>query len=262
MAFELKKKSSAASSSKSEKPAAKGAVGLLKTGKDAVAAMQKADAEREARKNAAGKPLRFRMKVGEDATITFLDGRIDPDTGILDIPYANEHTLKVGDRWENFICTEDEEPCPICAAGEKKAFVGYLTVMDHRPYEYEKDGKKVTVEHSRRLYVAKTDTLKQLQKMAEKNEDGLVGATYEVSRTGDKKPNVGDYFEKVAIHEKSDLVEAFGDEADPLNYSEHTPLYSAAQLAEMGVGKKVATIGSKSFGAKKADDVDDGDMPW
>lgn len=240
-------------------------VGFLKTGAQAVQAMKKADAEAKARKEKAGRPFRFWLKAGEDANITFLDGRIDPDTGILDIPYANEHRVKIDGRWEDVLCTEDHEPCPLCAAGEKRAFIGFLSIIDHREREWEKDGKTVKQEYTKRIYAAKSETLKQLTKMAEKRENGLVGVTYEVSRTGDKKAAVGDLFDRIAEHEPSDVIDHFAEDGKPFNYGEVLVYHTADELSALGIGKKVATIGSGSFGkpsGKKADDLDENKAPW
>ena len=267
MPFEIKKKPASPSSGfgkpKADTSAAKPG-GFLKSGKAALAMMEKAQAEAEMRKNSVGKAFRFWLKPGDDAHLTFLDGKIDPATGLLDIPYANEHRIKVGSKWEDFICIEDEEPCPLCAAGEKRAFVGYLTVIDHRGYETEKDGKKVKVEHARRLYVAKTETLKQLTKIAEKREDGLVGRTFEVSRTGDKKAAVGDLFDHVAEHSVEEIVEAFGDEGQPIDYNAELPYVTAAQMKELGIGKSVQTLGGgfSKIGGKTSDDIDPDEKPW
>lgn len=265
MAFQLKtvtkpaeqSSGGAASPTSQNKPA-----GFLKTGTDAVKMMARSEAETKARRESSGKAWRFWLKSGEDAHITFLDGAIDPNTGILDIPYANEHRISVGGKWTDFICTEDQEPCPICAAGEKKSFVGYLSILDHREREFEKDGKKVVIPVTRRLFVAKTETLKQLTKMAEKRGGNLAGYTFEVSRTGDKKAAVGDMFDEVAKHEAADIKEAFAELADPLNYAEELPYHTADEITSLGIGKKVATIGSKSFGAKTADQIDDDKPVW
>lgn len=238
----------------------------------AAQAMHRAEAESKARREKAGKAYRFWLKAGNDANITFLDGRIDPNTGILDIPYANEHRVKVGNDFEDIVCIEDQEPCPLCAAGEKRAFVGYLSILDHRPREYEKDGKKITLEHTRRLFVAKTETLRQLTKMAEKRDNSLAGVTFEVSRTGDKKAAVGDLFDEVARHSVEDVLAHFGEDGKPLDYEKELTYRSAEEMKAAGIGKTVATIGSGTFGPSgfggksavgvSADAVDDNKAPW
>lgn len=284
MAFEIKKKpkkvtDEEAPSKKKKKDKKKGGKegSFLKTGKSAKKLMDRAEAEYKARKDRASQAWRFWLKPDEDAYITFLDGRIDPDTGILDIPYANEHREKIDGRYEDVLCTEDNEPCPLCAAGSKKSFVGYLSIIDHRPREYEKDGKTVKVKHTRRLFVAKSESLKQLTKMAEKREDGLAGSTYEVSRTGDKKAAIGDLFDYSSTHSAKEIKEEFGDDGEVLDYDENITYRTAEELLDLGLGKGVEGIGSfksekkskkkKDKGGKKKkgmteDDVDDKDAPW
>lgn len=259
MGFTLKTPSGT-SSSNDAKPKQAAPQGFLKTGASAKAMMEKADAEREAAKSGANRSFRFWMKEGEDAQITFLDGKIDPNTGILDIPYAVEHGVKINGRFEQIVCLEDQgEPCPLCMADNKKAFVGYLTVLDHRTY-VDKNGK--AHQHNRKLYVAKSDTLKQLTKLAEKMPNGLVGTTFDVSRTGDKKPNVGDIIIPQTTHEWHDIVDEFKENAAPLNYNEEAPYMTAAQMIDIGIGKQVATIGgTKKLGAK-AEDIDTDKAPW
>lgn len=238
--------------------------GFLKTGAAAKAAMEKHEAEVAARKEKAGRAYRFWLKAGEDATITFLDGQIDPDTGILNIPYQNEHRVKIDGKFEDFLCTDEVEPCPLCAAGERKTFVGYLTIIDHRPRSYkDQNGKDVEVEATRRLFVAKTGTIKQLTKMAEKRENGLAGVTFEVSRSSDKVAAVGDLFDEMSKHTLAEIEEHFGAEIGTvINYEEELPFVPAEELVKLGIGKKVATIGSKSFSGSKSEDIDEDKVPW
>lgn len=266
MPFEIKSKTKQAvddAAKKTTKPKGGDAPkGFLKTGAAAKALMDKADAEYAARQNASNKAWRFWLPAGEDAYITFLTGQISPETGILDIPYANEHREKVGGKWEDFVCTEDHEPCPLCAAGSKKSFVGYLSILDHREREYEdKDGKTVKVKVTPRLLVAKSESLKQLIKMAEKRgEDGLVGSTYEASRTGKKKAAIGDMFDYDSTHSLEELIEEFGEDAEPLDMDEQVPYYTAAQLIEMGLGEKTTSIGGIGGGSHDDDEDDDEGM--
>lgn len=239
---------------------------FLKTGVDAQKEMARDEAERKARKASAGKSWRFYLKDGEDASITFLDGEIDEETGILDIPYLNEHRVKIDGYWRDVACIEEHEPCPLCAAGETKSFVGLLTILDHRPREWEdKDGKTHKEAVSKRLFAAKSETLKQLTKLASKREDGLVGSTYDVSRTGEFKANVGDLFDYNSTHTLKEIAKKLGKEmATPFDYNEQIIVYTAKDMRDLGIGKSVATFGKKS-GKKKgksADDIDDSKSPW
>lgn len=238
---------------------------FVKTGAAAAKAMEQAEAAREARRQRAGMEYRFRLPSGADSVITFLDGQIDEKTGILDIPYTNEHRIKVDNHYEDVVCIEDQEPCPLCQEGAPRSFVGLLTVIEHRPYTYEKDGKTIKKEWARRYMPCKNETLKQLTKLAQKRENGLQFSTYEVSRSGDKKAAVGDIFEYSQTHEEEDIIDEFGDEAQPLDPSENLTIYTAKEMAALGIGKKVTTFGKKTGIGKKgssAEDIDDDDEPW
>lgn len=273
MGFTIKKTGSATKAKDEDKDEAAGKKSsftkkksnpFVKTGAAAKQAMNKAEAEAAVRKSKQGREWRFWLPAGEDAMVTFLNGEIDPDTGILDIPYVNEHRIKVNGRWEDVVCIDDEEPCPLCAAGESKSFIGLISVIDHREREYEKDGKTVKVGATRRILPAKSETLKQLSKIAEKHPEGLKFSTFEVTRTSDKKANVGDLFIHQQTDTEDDLQEAFGDTIQPVPISEAVNVYTAEEMNKLGIGKKVATFGSKkkSSDGTSADDVDDEKSPW
>jgi len=273
MAFTLTKKPAVANSESGEVPAGEaqekpaaskpsgGAAMFMKSGAEAKKAFDKSEAESKARKEKGDKPWPFFLKSGEDANVTFLDGKIDPATGILDIHYLNLHRVKVDSRWEDIVCIEDQEPCPLCAGGNYKTFVGLLTIIDHREREYEKDGKTVKAGVTRRLYIAKSETLKQLTKMAEKLPHGLCGVTYEVSRTGDRKAAVGDLYDRVGEHSYAEILEHFGaDLAKVIDYPSALTVLSTAEMSKLGIGKKVSTFGSSK--GKTADDINDDSIPW
>lgn len=198
-----------------------------------------------------GKTWRFRIpfKTGQDneTQITFLDGELD-ENGILDIPFAREHTVKKDGNWQNIICTEDAEGyCPICAASEDStpALVGYLSVLDHTEYT-DKQGNQHSM--TKRLFVAKRSTLQLLTKMAEKR-GGLTGITFDVSRTGDREPAVGNVFDFIQKDDLEEMRQENGWKAEdivPLNYDEELSYYTADQLAEMGFGPKMNGPGSQS----------------
>ena len=120
---------------KATKPKADGAKKLpswLHTGKKAKEETEKelADTERR-RAEAQTRVYRFWLKAQESAHITFLDGDLDED-GLLDIPKFYEHKVRINGKWDNVVCTDSSEPCPICAAGDKHRYVGVVTVIDHR----------------------------------------------------------------------------------------------------------------------------------
>lgn len=224
-----------------------GSSGFLKTGAAAKQAFIEAEAQSAANKEKAGKMFRFFMAEGESRTITFLDGDTGED-GLLDIPLFKEHAVKLAGKTERFICTDDREPCPICAKGDNQAtLVGCLTVLNHTPYTIQNGpnaGKTLT--NRRQLFLCKRETYKLLSKLAEKR-GGLAGCTFEVSRTGEKKPGVGDLFDFVVKYDDPSQLAAKYDlpieEVQPANYEEELTFHTAEELVNLGVGKAVTGSG-------------------
>jgi hypothetical protein len=228
---------------------------FLKKGAAAKAQMEQAQAMADAAKEKAGTMFEFRMKGGEDRKITFLDGDLDAD-GCLDITTYYEHTIKIGNSIDTYVCTSEEDPsqpCPLCAAGEKRYLAGLMTVIDHTPYTI-KTGPKAgqVVEHQRKLYKCKHATIKVLTKYASKN-GGLTGWTYDVSRSGgDKSPAVGDTFMPDFKWESpkqfAQLIGVPVEEVMPADYNKEVIYKSPEQLAELGIGKSFTGVGTKKGG--------------
>jgi len=154
-------------------------LGFLKKGKAALEVIQKEAFKTEQKMK--GQTFRFWVPKDKDVSITFLDGNIVD--GLLDIPFYYEHNINMNGKYGNFfICTQEEEPCPICEGGSLASYVGVLTVIDHSEYVSKKDG--LTKKDNVKLMAVKRDTVKLLQKMSEK-KGGLRGCRYAVSRNGD-----------------------------------------------------------------------------
>ena len=171
-----------------------------KTGAAAHTAMAESEAARAAERERNQRMWRFWLETGSEAPITFVDGDLLPD-GSLNFFAYHEHTLLLNGTWNNhFVCVREMEPCPICESGDRAAFVGVFTVIDHRQYKTKKGEVYSDVP---RLLVAKADTLKLLSTIAAKR-GGLAGARFDVMRIGDKAPSVGsqfDFMEKTPIEE-------------------------------------------------------------
>lgn len=213
---------------------------FLLRGSAARHAQQKDEAKAEMRKAEREKAWRYRMKDGEERVITFLDGDLDED-GLLNVPMKQEHHIKVGGDFKQFICTMDDEgTCPLCASEDKEAqLVAYLTVLDRSEYTVKqgKDQGK-TKKDQKRLFVAKGITYKDLCKKAVKR-GGLKGCSFEVTRSGDKSAAVGSSFE---FSKKQTMAELkaeglSAEDLQPLAYEDELTYYTAAQLLEMGLGK-------------------------
>ena len=208
----------------------------LKSGKEAHTIAQAEQAAKEVAMAASKMMRRFYMDVNEEKVVTFLDGVLDKD-GILERFAFYEHTLQVGPRWDNFICVGGQEVCPICAGGNKPAFVAVFTVINHTPYTIKKgpnQGK--VVKDQRQLYVAKHTTLQQLQHFASKR-GGLAGWKVEISRLTDKEARVGSTFQFMGKTELSDLAKKYGEEGVAGDYMKELRYLPAAELIKLGLGK-------------------------
>lgn len=233
-----------------------GGMGFLKKGKEAKEALAQAEQQQALNKEKQGKMFVYRMSEGEERRITFLDGDLDDD-GILDITMYHEHNLKIGGNYDQYVCTAEvdtSQPCPLCAAGEKRYLVGLMTIIDHTPYVI-KNGAKAgqKVENQRKLFKCKQGTIKVLTKIASK-KGGLTGWTYDVTRSGgDKSPSVGDVF---MFDEQWDSREAFAakhnmklEEVQPAVYDQEIIYKTPEELIELGVGKSFTGVGTKKNGS-------------
>jgi hypothetical protein len=207
-------------------------------------------------------PRRYWIPAGGTGCVTFLDG--DLKDGVLDIPYCWEHQVMMnGHRRNWFVCTQDEEPCPICEAasgGDRSQYVGYLTVIDHSEW---KSKDNVVYKDQVRLFAAKKDTVKLLQGYAVKR-GGLRGCKFDVVRVGDKSASVGSGFDftekytdaqlqqmygkiKVKVLENNKPVEKIVDHSKPINYDWYleTIYQPAEELRKLGFGSLGGPIGSE-----------------
>jgi hypothetical protein len=232
--------------------AKKPGMGFLKRGAEAQKLMAQEDhkAAVRAQLRESNSVRRYWIPAGGSGDITFLDGNLKD--GVLDIPYAYEHqVLMNGHRRNWFLCTQEQEPCPICEAassgGERAQYVGYLTVIDHSEYKVKsgKDAGKVMKDQVR-LFAAKKDTIKLLQQYAVKR-GGLRGCRFDVSRVGDKSAGVGSAFDFTSKMTEAELKKAFGEKATPINYEEYTMLLyqPAEELRKLGFGSLSGPIGSE-----------------
>lgn len=219
---------------------------FIKKGQAAQAEIQKADA---ADAEALNRPLfeqRVWLKAGNTTELTFLTGALDKE-GILDVPMYWEHQINLNGHWRNwFICTQNEEPCPICEQGDKSSqpmLVGVFVVIDHAEWT-TKQGE--VIKDQLRLYVAKRDTFKKLQTMATEKK-GLVGLRIEVTREDDKAPNVGNLFNIKTSGKNPTLasvLKQFDMKLPPFEEIVDGHYKDAAALKEMGFGSLGGPVGS------------------
>jgi hypothetical protein len=125
-----------------------------------------------------------------------------------------------------------------------------LTVIDHREHKI-KNGPNAgkIISNRRKLFVAKRNTIKLLTKIAVKR-GGLTGCTFDVSRTDDKKPAVGDVFDFTHKFESlKEIADKYGlklEDVQPADYGSEIKFRSPEELIALGVGK---TFGGSSKGA-------------
>jgi hypothetical protein len=230
-------------------PASVGGLKFLKRGAAAIQGMQQEEKKIEIRqaKNAV---RRYWVPKDGKGDITFLDGNLKD--GILDIPFYNEHNVNMNGAWGNhFICTQDEEPCPICEGGSSPQYVGVLTVIDHSKYISKSDNKEK--KDNVRLFVAKRDTIKLLQTYAIKR-GGLRGCRFDVVRAGEKSPNVGSAFDFTVKLSDADLLKNFGkDKVSPINYDQFfAAMYQPAmELRKLGFGSMMSPVGGEAEPAEQ-----------
>ena len=246
-------------SPKSESKSGTGStVTFMRRGAAAKQMLETEEQAAELRKAEAGKMFRFYVKTNEEASITFLDGKLDED-GMLDIQMFYEHRIQVNGGWTNFVCTaeaDQTQPCPICEKGDRPSLVGVMTVIDHTEHKI-KNGPNAgkMIKNTRKLFVAKRQTITQLTTLAKKR-GGLVGCQFDVTRIGDTAAAVGSQFDfqtkyatRMDIMEKFDLTE---ENVMPADYAAEITYYAPQELIDLGVGKSQAGVGYSNGKGSKA----------
>lgn len=105
-----------------------------------------------------------------------------------------EHQLYLNGNWFNwFTCLGTKGKCPICASGVNPYFAAVYTIIDHSKW---KDKRGAEHQDEMKLFVAKPDVARVIAGISKTNE-GLRGLVLDVSRRGEKDPNVGGNFSTV-----------------------------------------------------------------
>lgn len=172
------------------------AASWLKRGNAAKALVEREKVKQAERQEDFGRLRRFFLDPGEDAKITFVDGALDAE-GMLDPPRVYEHFhYPKGGVPRNYVCPEQTDPesgqkCPLCEMGNNVSLVSFFTIIDHRVHKAE-NGKTYT--NQRRLLAVKPTVFEKLNKKAGVRQ-GLIGTTWQVSRTNKKVAATGDDFD-------------------------------------------------------------------
>ena len=245
----------------------------LKSGKAVHDSFNKEEESRKRKMESSSSPYtnRFWMKTDDTKHITFLDGGLDEDGLLITVSYY-EHQVKMDGNWRNwFVCVSESEPCPICEDDQKPSLVSLFTIIDHSEFT-DREGNVRS--NNRTLYPVKGESFKRLQKLASKR-NGLMGCTFEVSRVGDKAPNVGsdfDFVEKIGYQELLDKysLKKSGEVTDrkvarPYDYEKIIPYRNADELRALGFGGNVYSVGSEQVQqelSKPNDTFEDSDIPF
>jgi hypothetical protein len=176
---------------------------------------------------ATGKLWRFWMKPESETNIIFLDD--DP-------PILEEHQLKLNGKWNNFFTCRKVlgEECPLCNAGDKPYTVGFFPIIDRTEFS-RKSGERA--KDTPRVLAAKFKTLKQLRKLSKKY-GGLTGVEFNVERTSNKSPSVGDIFIKEDDHDTAAVEKILNKKLAEVipNWDEYLAPQSEADLRKIAGG--------------------------
>lgn len=170
------------------------AFNFLKTGSASTHLATQDKVEAETRKEQNAKTFRFFLKEGESAKITMVDGDLNAE-GFLIPARWYEHNLFLNGKYGNiFVCPAKTMPelgglCCICDSGDRPTLQAGFTIIDHRTFS-SADGKK-TYKDTRKFLPAPPRVFEILNKIA-LTVGGLAGVTFDVSRTNEKAPRVGD----------------------------------------------------------------------
>lgn len=132
--------------------------------------------------------MRFFLKAGDTKKVIFMD----------DEPFAiTEHNPTInGEFWHYFTCrkgVDAKDPvCPLCMIGDKaqRMYTAFLTVLDASGWK-NKDGD--VVKYSRMLFPMTMKSFEKFNFYKNKYKDkGMVGACFELGRTGKSDPKLGD----------------------------------------------------------------------
>ena len=140
-------------------------------------------------------PMRFFIKPGNSAKLTFLDTE-----GF----YFNEHNLKINGKWGNhFTCRKDFSECPLCDSGDRSGYVCAYTVIDHSEYE-TKNGRKV--KNQKKLLVVRPAVMNKLARRREALEGNLTYGLFLFSRDKKEECATGEDIEFIKRMEQSNLL--------------------------------------------------------
>jgi len=160
--------------------------------------IEEEEAVEQERAMLARAPWRHRTPVGATSNVVFVDE--DPIT-------FKEHRLWLNNRMTTLTCRRGFGRCATCEQGDEPVYVGALTIIDLEPMDKfgnpAKTKKGVVIGPQKRLFIARSSTMKKLEKRRKKY--GLAGQRYEIERSKDNSPAEGDDFEHEGEYDLSKL---------------------------------------------------------
>lgn len=226
----------------------RGDAGARRTDEELEHARQKA----EQRKALGNQPFRFRVPIGETRQVIICDDK--PDF------FMYEHSLKDAEgNWGKLFtgCVKEFDNCPVCeSTGKESYYAMVLTVVDLTEFTL-RDGTKV--EFSRKLLIVKPAQQKKFLRFYQK-EGTLRGALFDMTRDGDKDPQIGndiEFVEFVSEDEMESYVRTWRDK----DGKKHTEIcgepYEYEDLFEEPTTEKLrAIVGGRPTPGSRAHEED------
>lgn len=228
--------------------------------------LERQEQQKEQRKAQQGQPFRLRLGAGETKEVIVLDDREE------DLFFQYEHNLqdpKTG-YWNVFTgCIKETEICPVCEQEGKESYYAlYLSVIDLTEYE-DKHGN--VVEFSRKLMPVKSGQIGKFLRRLEKNNGSLRGCLFELSRDGDRDPQIGndiEFIEVVPEEELETYIREWEDKegktheedcSQVLDYDELFPAPTEESLNKL-IGRKGTNAGSRRQAREELEDEGEEDM--
>jgi hypothetical protein len=188
-------------------------------------------------------PMRFFLKPGNSAKVTFLDTE-----GF----YFNEHNLFINNRWGNFYtCLRDFSECPMCDAGFKPGYVCAYTILDHSKYE----GKNGIIQHRKKLLVVRPSVMNKLARRRETLEGNLTLAVLRFTRDSKDECNTGEDIEFAKRLSREDVLKfkpSDSKESDEefLKPYDYMTLFAPKPVEELRrVSGQSAPVGAEDYGS-------------
>ena len=188
-------------------------------------------------------PMRFWLKAGSSAKVTFLDTE-----GF----YFSEHNLQRNGKWGNYYtCLKDFSECPLCEAGDRSGYVCAYTIIDHSEYQSTKTGR--IIKNQKKLLVVRPQVMNKLARRKESLDGNLQYGLFLFSRDSQQECSTGEDIEFIKRLSKDDILKfkpRDGNVTDeeflsPFNYMELFQPKSVDELRQ--IAGQTPPVGASNF---------------